>query len=111
GVYICILLFILFSVIGLHIIIAASLSVLVVILSNQMDIFGSLIGQENSYMTALAGFLINNFAIFLLGAVLAQYMEKSNATVSISKFILSKLGLGSKYMIMVAIMAIAALLS
>lgn len=111
GVFIGILLIIWFSVKGLHIIIAAPLSALVVILANQMDIFGSLIGQENSYMTALAGFLINNFAIFLLGAILAQYMEKSNATVSIANFILSKVGMGSKYMIMVAIMAIAALLT
>lgn len=111
GVFIGILLIIWFSVKGLHIIIAAPLSALVVILANQMDIFGSLIGQEHSYMTALAGFLINNFAIFLLGAILAQYMEKSNATVSIANFILSKVGMGSKYMIMVAIMAIAALLT
>ncbi|OYW69373.1 MAG: hypothetical protein B7Z25_05920, partial [Aerococcus viridans] len=101
GVFIGILLIIWFSVKGLHIIIAAPLSALVVILANQMDIFGSLVGQENSFMTALAGFLINNFAIFLLGAILAQYMEKSNATVSIANFILSKVGMGSKYMIMV----------
>lgn len=57
-----------------------------------MDIFGSLIGQEKSYMTGLAGFLINNFAIFLLGAILAQYMEKSNATISIANYILGKVG-------------------
>lgn len=38
-----------------------------------MIIFEFMVGKEHSYMTGLAEFLINNFAIFLLGAVLAQY--------------------------------------
>ena len=73
---------------GLSMVVAAPLSALIIILCNQMDIFGSLIGPENSYMAGLAGFLIKNFGIFILGAILGQYMDKSGATVSIANFIL-----------------------
>lgn len=111
GIAIAIVFIIVMAVRGLHIVIAAPLATLSVILSNRMDIFGSLIGQEKSYMTGLAGFLINNFAIFLLGAILAQYMEKSNATISIANYILGKVGTESKYAILVALTAVAALLT
>lgn len=111
GIAIAIVFIIVMAARGLHIVIAAALATLIVILSNRMDIFGSLIGQEKSYMTGLAGFLINNFAIFLLGAILAQYMEKSNATISIANYILGKVGTESKYAILVALTAVAALLT
>lgn len=111
GIAIAIVFIIVMAVRGLHIVIAAPLATLIVILSNRMDIFGSLIGQEKSYMTGLAAFLINNFAIFLLGAILAQYMEKSNATISIANYILGKVGTESKYAILVALTAVAALLT
>lgn len=111
GIAIAIVFIIVMAVRGLHIVIAAPLATLIVILSNRMDIFGSLIGQEKSYMTGLAGFLINNFGIFLLGAILAQYMEKSNATISIANYILGKVGTESKYAILVALTAVAALLT
>ena len=66
GIAIAIVFIIVMAVRGLHIVIAAPLATLIVILSNRMDIFGSLIGQEKSYMTGLAGFLINNFGIFFI---------------------------------------------
>lgn len=108
GIVVAIIAIIVMAVRGLHIVIAAPLATLIVILTNRMDIFASLIGPEQSYMAGLAGFLINNFAIFLLGAILAQYMDKSNATISIANFILSKVGLKNKYAVMVALSSIAA---
>lgn len=111
GILLGILAIIYLSVKGLNIIIAAPLATLIVILTNRMDIFGSLIGEAPSYMTGLAGFLINNFAIFLLGAVLAQYMEKSKAAISIANFVLAKVGLNNKFLVLVAFAGIAALLT
>lgn len=111
GIVVAIIAIIVMAVKGLHIVIAAPLATMIVILTNRMDIFASLIGPEQSYMAGLAGFLINNFAIFLLGAILAQYMEKSNATISIANFILSKVGLNNKYAVMVALSSIAAILT
>jgi H+/gluconate symporter-like permease len=111
GILLGIAAIIIMSVRGLHIVIAAPLATLIVILTNQMDIFASFIGPENSYMAGLANFLINNFAIFLLGSILAQYMQKSNATLSIANYILKKIGMDSKDAVMVAIAAISAILT
>lgn len=111
GILLGILAIIFLSVKGLNIVIAAPLATLIVILTNRMDIFGSLIGDAPSYMTGLAGFLINNFAIFLLGAVLAQYMEKSRAAISIANYVLAKVGLKNKFLVLVAFAGIAGLLT
>lgn len=62
-------------------------------------------------MSGLARFLIANFAIFLLGAIFAQYMEKSNATVSIANIVLKKVGTDKPFLVVMAISAIAAFLT
>lgn len=111
GILVAIIAIITMAVKGLNIVIAAPLATLIIILTNQMDIFGSLVGKEQSYMVGLSNFLISNFAIFLLGSILAQYMEKSNATISIANFILSKVGVENPYVVLVAIAAIGALLT
>lgn len=111
GILVAILAIIYLAVKGLNIVIAAPLATLIVILTNNMDIFQSLVGKEQSYMVGLSGFLINNFAIFLLGSVLAQYMEKSNATIAIAEYILGKLGKDKPYTVLIAITLIASILT
>lgn len=111
GIFIAIVAIIWFSVKGMHIAVAAPLATLIVILTSQMDIFGSLVGKEHSYMTGLAGFLINNFAIFLLGAILAQYIEKSNATLAIANYVLKLVGRDNPFIVMLAFAFIAAVLT
>ena len=96
---------------NLHVVIAAPLASLLIILTNQMDILESLLGKEQSYMVGLTGFLINNFALFLLGSILAQYMEKSGATKTIANFILEKMGKNNPYTVLLAITAIASILT
>ena len=96
---------------NLHVLIAAPLASLLIILTNQMDILESLLGKEQSYMVGLTGFLINNFALFLLGSILAQYMEKSGATQTIANFILEKMGKNNPYTVLLAITAIASILT
>ncbi|MDO4813654.1 MAG: GntP family permease [Gemella sp.] len=96
---------------GLHIAIAGPLAGLIVILSNNMNIFDSLIGKDKSYMSALAGFLINFFGFFLLGSILAAYMEKSGATDRIAQYILDKVGRDSPMRVMIAITLIASCLT
>lgn len=56
GIFIGIVAIIYFSVRGLNIVVAAPLAALIIILTNQMDIFSALIGDGPSYMTGLAGF-------------------------------------------------------
>lgn len=51
---------------------------------NDVPILETILGKENSYMIALASFIASNFAIFLLGSILAKYMDKGGATISIA---------------------------
>lgn len=101
-----------FSLKEINIIIAAPLATLIVVLLNQMDVVTSLLGnQPNNYMGALSTYILNYFAIFLLGSILAKLMEASNATVSIADFILQKVGYDNPYRVLVAIFIISAILT
>ncbi|HEL1618674.1 TPA: GntP family permease [Streptococcus suis] len=96
---------------NLHVIVAAPLASLIIILTNQMNVLEVMLGQEKSYMTGLAGFLINNFAIFMLGSILARYMEVSGATQTIANSILKLMGKDSPYRGLLAITLIASILT
>ncbi len=96
---------------NLHVIIAAPLASLIIILTNQMNVLEVMLGKEQSYMAGLAGFLINNFAIFMLGSILARYMEASGATQTIANSILKVMGKDSPYKGLLAITLIASILT
>ncbi|HFU4465789.1 TPA: GntP family permease [Streptococcus suis] len=96
---------------NLHVIVAAPLASLIIILTNQMNVLEVMLGQEKSYMTGLAGFLISNFAIFMLGSILARYMEASGATQTIANSILKLMGKDSPYKGLLAITLIASILT
>lgn len=111
GIFIGLLVIIYFASTGLNAILAAPLATMVVIVFNQMPFFSSLVGPENSYITAMAGFLVTNFAVFLLGSMLAKYMEKSGATVTIANKILNVFGTEKPYSVLVALFIISAFLT
>lgn len=92
-------------------IIAAPISAAIVIVFNQMPFFNSLVGTTNSYISSMANFLIVNFAVFLLGSILAKYMERSGATIAIADYILKKIGTEKPYSVMVSLFIISALLT
>ncbi|MFX4016671.1 GntP family permease, partial [Streptococcus suis] len=62
-------------------------------------------------MAGLAGFLINNFAIFMLGSILSRYMEASGATQTIANIILKVMGKDIPYKGLLAITFIASILT
>lgn len=111
GILIAIALIIFLAMKGFSIIIVAPIASILVILSNGMDFFPALIGGENSYMIGLAGFVINYFGVFLLGAILAQYIEKSGAAQAIAEKVLSITGTKSPFPVLLAIFAISAILT
>ncbi|WP_066250597.1 GntP family permease [Neobacillus drentensis] len=111
GILLGILTIILFIIKKFNIIIAAPIATIVVLLFNGVPILETVFGKENSYMTALAGFVASNFAIFLLGSILAKYMDKSGATVSIADKILSLVGTKNPYNALVALFIISAILT
>lgn len=111
GVLLAVVAIIYWTTKNLHVIVAAPLASLIIILTNQMNVLEVMLGQEKSYMTGLAGFLINNFAIFMLGSLLARYMEASGATQTIANSILKVMGKDSPYKGLLAITLIASILT
>lgn len=111
GVLLAIIAIIYWTSKNLHVIIAAPLASLIIILTNQMNVLEVMLGKEQSYMAGLAGFLINNFAIFMLGSILAKYMEASGATQTIANSILKVMGKDSPYKGLLAITLIASILT
>ncbi len=111
GIVLGLLAIIYFTTTGFNALLAAPLATIVVIVFNQMPFFDALIGSTNSYMSALAGFIVTNFAVFLLGSILAKYMEKSGATITIANSILQKVGSDKPYPVLVALFIISALLT
>lgn len=96
---------------GFNGIFAAIVATIIVIVTNQMPFFETLVGSDASYVTAFGNFIVQNYAIFLLGSLLAKYMEASGATVSIANKILQWVGTDSPYSVMVAIFIISAVLT
>lgn len=112
GVLLGLVAIIYFSVKGLSIIVAAPLAAMLVALLNNMNIIDAMLGQEKgSYMSAFGGYIISFFAVFLLGSILAKFMEESGATVSIAETILKKIGADKPYPVLVAIFIITAILT
>ena len=111
GILLGILTIILFIIKKFNIIIAAPIATIVVLLFNGVPILETVFGKENSYMAALAGFVASNFAIFLLGSILAKYMDKSGATISIANKVLSVVGTKNPYNALVALFIISAILT
>jgi len=111
GILLGILTIILFIIKKFNIIIAAPIAMIVVLLFNGVPILETVFGKENSYMGALAGFVASNFAIFLLGSILAKYMDKSGATISIANKVLSVVGTKNPYNALVALFIISAILT
>lgn len=96
----------------INIMVAAPLATAIVVIMNHMDLVTSLLGNEpNQYMGALSTYILNYFAIFLLGSILAKLMEVSGATTSIADYILQKVGYESPYKVMVAIFFVSAILT
>lgn len=111
GILLGILTIILFIIKKFNIIVAAPIATLVVMLFNDVPILETIFGKEDSYMASLAGFIASNFAIFLLGSILAKYMDKSGATVSIADKVLSIVGTKNPYNALVALFIISAILT
>ncbi|MDW0117233.1 GntP family permease [Sporosarcina thermotolerans] len=111
GILIAIALIVILAMKGFSIVFIAPLAAIVVIVTNGMDFFPSLIGNESSFMTGLSGFLISFFGVFLLGAILAQYIEKSGAAQAIAQKVLSITGTKKPFSVLVAILIISAILT
>lgn len=101
-----------FSLKGVNMIMTAPLATLAVVLFNQLPVVETLLGKEaTNYMGSLGTYLMNYFAIFLLGSILAKLMESSGATTSIANFILDKVGKDNPFRVLLAVFLISAVLT
>ena len=111
GIIVAIFVVIFLAMKGNSIIFVAPVASIIVILTNGMDFFPSLIGTEASFMTGLAEFIINFFAVFLLGSILASYIDRSGAAQSIAQKVLSITGTEKPFSVLIAIFLISAILT
>ncbi|MDP9800760.1 H+/gluconate symporter-like permease [Arcanobacterium wilhelmae] len=96
---------------GFSLVIAAPLATMIVVIFNGMPFIASMFGPEGSYMAGLAKFLLGNFPVFLFGAILAKYMDKSGAALSIARTLMRLVGTSSPYRALVALLVISAVLT
>lgn len=96
---------------GWNVLITSIVTAIVIALTNGMDIMESMVGTETSYVTGLAGFIRGNLLIFMGGAIMGEFMDKSGAAKAIAQFIMSKVGTKSPYFVLLGISAVGALLT
>ncbi len=96
---------------GFSLVIAAPVATMIVVLFNGLPFYESVFTGDASYMAALVGFLKNNFPVFLFGAILAKYMDKSGAAVTIAEKLMQLVGTSSPYRALVSLFVIAAVLT
>lgn len=83
---------------GMNLLIAAPITALLVALFNGLPVFPQLApeGAANfltNYMTGFTGFIASWYLMFLTGAIFGKVMEDSGAADSVSKWIVSKIGM------------------
>lgn len=93
------------SIKGVHTILSALIASLIIILTNGMDIWGTING---SFMTAAGSCVTTYLLLFALGAVFGEVMAQSGSAAAISKKIIGVLG--AKY-VLLSLIIITAILS
>lgn len=108
GIVICLVLLIVLALKGVNIILMSPLLAIVVALFSSMDVVEAL---TKTYMTGFANYVTNYFLIFLFGSIFGKLMEDSGAAKSIADAIIRLVGENSRFMVVMSIMIITAVLT
>ncbi|WP_078432274.1 GntP family permease [Metabacillus halosaccharovorans] len=97
---------------GMNLLVAGPLCALFVAICSGLPLFPQLVGEGEAnfvgnYMTGFSGFISSWYLMFLLGAIFGKVMEDSGAADSVSKWIVSKIGM--KRAVMAIVIACAVL--
>lgn len=111
GIIVGLVFFVIAAMRGWNVLITSIVTAIVIALTNGMDIMNSMVGTESSYVTGLAGFIRGNLLIFMGGAIMGEFMDKSGAAKSIAQAVMSKVGTKSPYLVLLGISLIGALLT
>ena len=96
---------------GWNVLIPSIVTAIIIALTNGMDIAAAMVGGESSYVTGLAGFVQKNLLIFMGGAIMGEFMDKSGAAKSIANTVMGKVGSKSPYLVLLGIAAVGAVLT
>ena len=111
GIAVSLVLIIFLALRGYNILVIGPVCALLVIVTNQMDVTKALVSGPSSYMMGLGIFIAKYFLIFLLGSLLAKYMEDSGAARAIANKILKLTGTEKPYTILLAVFIIGSVLT
>lgn len=111
GIVVGLVFFVVAAMKGWNVLITSIVTAIVIALTNGMDIMNSMVGTESSYVTGLAGFIRGNLLIFMGGAIMGEFMDKSGAAKSIAQFTMKKVGTKRPYFVLLGIAAVGALLT
>ena len=83
---------------GMNLLVAGPLCALFVAILSGLPLFPQLVGEGEAnfvgnYMAGFSGFIASWYLMFLLGAIFGKVMEDSGAADSVSKWIVSKIGM------------------
>lgn len=111
GIVVALVFFVIAAMRGWNVLITSIVTAIVIALTNGMDIMNSIVGTETSYVTGLAGFIRGNLLIFMGGAIMGEFMDKSGAAKAIAQFTMKKVGTKRPYFVLLGIAAVGALLT
>lgn len=111
GIVVGLVFFVVAAMRGWNVLITSIVTAIIIAVANGMDIAAAMVGSESSYVTGLAGFVQKNLLIFMGGAILGEFMDKSGAAKSIANAIMNKVGNKSFYLVLLGIAAVAAILT
>lgn len=111
GIVVGLVFFVIAAMKGWNVLITSLVTAVIIAATNSMDIMNAIVGSEKSYVTGLAGFVQKNLLIFMGGAIMGEFMDKSGAAKSIAKAIMGKVGTKSPYLVLLGIAAIGAILT
>lgn len=111
GIVVALVFFVIAAMRGWNVLITSIVTAIIIALTNGMDVMSSMVGAESSYVTGLAGFIRGNLLIFMGGAIMGEFMDKSGAAKAIAQAVMNKVGTKSPYFVLLGISAIGALLT
>lgn len=111
GIIAAVVFIIFLSMRGYSIVFIGPLAAVLVMLTNNMDLYTSTISGPESYMMGFAKYIVNYFVIFMLGSILAKYIEASGAADVIARAIMRRTGTQKPYSLLIAVFLIGAILT
>ena len=111
GIVVGLVFFVIAAMKGWNVLVTSIVTAIIIAITNGMDIAAAMVGNESSYVTGLAGFVQKNIFIFLGGAILGEFMDKSGAAKSIAHAIMGKVGSKGAYLVLLGIAAVGAILT